>query len=253
MSEPRTAVVTGASSGLGAATARALGALGWSVAVGARREDRLAEVARDIERAGGRALAHGLDVASPASIDAFFEAAEKALGPADAVVNNAGMGIPNLLHQADPQDLQREVTTNLLGPLWVARRALPAMLERRRGDLVFVSSEAAVLPRTYQVAYSACKAGVEQVAKVLQMELEGTGVRASVVRPGAAISEFGARYRPEIVGPLLESWRRFGALRELHLMPAERVAQAILSVLTAPPGTHCKLLEVAPETPALNR
>jgi NADP-dependent 3-hydroxy acid dehydrogenase YdfG len=246
---PRTALVTGASSGIGAAVARAFGALGWAVALGARREERLAEVAGQVEQAGGRAFTRFLDVTRAESIDAFFEAAEKRHGPADVVVSNAGMSFPRLLHEAAPEDLELEVDTNLLGPLWVARRAIPPLLELGRGDLVFVSSLNAVLPRTFQAAYTACKAGVEALARVLQMELEGTGVRSTVVRPGPTGSEFGASYGPEVSRRILESWRYWGVLRRLHWMPAEAVARAVVTVVTTPPGVQLGLVEVVPEEP----
>ena len=107
---PRVAAVTGASSGIGAAIARAFGRLGWTVALGARRTDRLEEVARQIRRDGGRPFARALDVTSAASVDAFFDAADAAVGTPDVVVNNAGVGVPGMLHEisveATPDQLQ---------------------------------------------------------------------------------------------------------------------------------------------------
>lgn len=247
--EARTALVTGASSGIGAAIARAFGALGWRVALGARREDRLAEVAREVEAAGGKAFAHQLDVTSAASIDAFFDAAEVAHGPADVVVNNAGIGLPRLLHEAAVAELRRELDTNLLGPMLVARRAIPPLLELGRGDLVFISSLNAVAPRTFQAAYTASKAGLEGLARVLQMELEGTGVRSTIVRPGPTGSEFGAHYGGEMARRLLESWKYWGIMRQLHWMYPEHVARAVVACVTAPRGTHFDVIEVLPENP----
>jgi len=246
--ESRIAVVTGASSGIGEATARALGALGWPVAIGARRIDRLKEIAGAIETAGGSAFHHPLDVSVPQSIDDFFDAVEKELGSPDVVVNNAGVGIPRLLHEAAVEELQTEIAINLLGPMLVSRRAIPAMVEKGRGDLVFISSHNAVAPRTFQAAYTASKAGVEGLARVLLMELEGTGVRSTIVRPGPTGSEFGASYGPELSRRMLASWKHWGILRQLHWMPAESVARAVVSVLTAPPGVHLDLVQVMPET-----
>jgi NAD(P)-dependent dehydrogenase (short-subunit alcohol dehydrogenase family) len=122
---PRTAIVTGASSGIGAATAVELGRQGFRVAIGARRVDRLREVAASVEAAGGRAFAHFLDVSEPDSIDAFYSAAESALGPIDLLVNNAGMSILNLLPDAKVEDLRAELEVNLLGPMLFCRRAIP--------------------------------------------------------------------------------------------------------------------------------
>ena len=99
MSARRTALVTGASSGIGAALARTFAGLGWSVAVGARRSDRLQETAAAIEAAGGKPFAARLDVTEPESIDSFFRDAEKALGAIDVVVSNAGIGTPGLAHE----------------------------------------------------------------------------------------------------------------------------------------------------------
>ncbi len=246
----RVAAVTGASSGIGAATAVALGRLGWRVALGARRSERLAEVARRVEAAGGSALAAALDVTEPDSIDAFFAAAEAAFGAADVVVSNAGVCVPGLLHEVGEEDLAIELRTNLLGPALVVRRALPAMLARGSGDLVFVSSQNAVAPRPFQAGYSAAKAGVESLARVLAMELEGTGVRATIVRPGPTASEFGRGWKPETIRRVLAAWKHWGLQRHLRWLPPESVASAVVAAVTAPPGTHLDLLQVMPEGPS---
>ncbi|MCZ6783480.1 MAG: SDR family oxidoreductase [Proteobacteria bacterium] len=247
----RVALVTGASSGFGAAIARALGALGWSVALGARRLDKLQEVALDVEKAGGVPFVGALDVRELESIDGFFAAAEEALGPLDTVVSNAGVGAPNRLHETSPEDLREELDTNLMGALLVARRAIPSMLARRRGDLVFVSSLNAVQPRPFQAGYTASKAGVEGLARSLQMELEGTGVRATIVRPGASRTEMGRDWSAEVVGPMLASWKHWGVLRHHRYLVPESIAAAVVSAVTAPPGTHLDLIQVNPEAPLL--
>jgi NAD(P)-dependent dehydrogenase (short-subunit alcohol dehydrogenase family) len=246
-STPRTAIVTGSSSGIGAATALELARLGWRVALGARREERLREVAHGIEGAGGRAFVHALDVADPDSIERFCTAAERALGPADALVSNAGMSTLNLLHHTKPEDVQNEIAVNLVGPILLARRLLPALLERRRGDLVFVSSENSIRPRPYQVGYSAAKAGLENAARALAMELEGTGVRATIVRVGPTLTEFGARFEPGRLQTALAAWKHWGVQRSLRWMKPESVARAIAQVL-APPGpeAHVDLVEIMP-------
>jgi NADP-dependent 3-hydroxy acid dehydrogenase YdfG len=250
MSAPaRTTVVTGASSGIGAAIARAFGSQGFAVALGARRTDRLAAVAREIEDAGGRAFAHPLDVTQPDSIDAFFAAVEGALGTPEVVVSNAGIGVPGTLDELAVADLQRDIATNLLGPMLVARRALPAMRARRRGDLVFVSSMNAVAPRPLQLGYTAAKAGVEAMAQTLRMELEGTGVRAVVVRPGPTRSEFGFGFAPEILARIMDSWKQWGFLRHMELLEGEDVAAAVVAAVTAPPGVSFDVIQVNPEGP----
>lgn len=247
MSAGRTALVTGASAGIGAAIAVGLGASGFSVALGARRTERLADVARAVDGEGGRAFAHHLDVTRAESIDAFVTAAEAALGPLDVVVSNAGVGVPGLLHEIDAGDLEAELRTNLLGPMLLARRVLPAMLARRRGDLVFVSSMNAVEPRPFQVGYTAAKAGVEGLARALRRELEGTGVRAVIVRPGPTRSEFGFAWGPEVLERLLDSWKRWGFLRHHEMLDGEAIAAAVVWAATRPPGTNVDVIQVNPE------
>ena len=244
------AVVTGASSGLGAATAVALGRLGWTVALGARRVERMDEVADRVREAGGDAFVHALDVADAASVDAFFDALEAGPGIANVVVNNAGASTPGFLFELAAEVLAAEVATNLIGPLYVCRRAIPPLLAaKRRGDLVFVSSDAVRDYRPKQATYGATKAALEHIARTLVKELEGTGIRSTTVRVGPAQSEFGASWQPEDLGPLLAYWQRYGLQRHFSILPSESVAQAIVTVVTSPPGVHLDTVEVQPEFP----
>lgn len=247
MSAPRTIAVTGASSGVGAAIAAAFGALGWNVALGARRLERLEAVASIVEHAGGRPFAHRLDVADPQSVEEFFSAAETALGPIDTVISNAGVGLPALLHEATTEQLQAEIAVNLLGTMYVSRRALPAMLAQGRGDLVLISSMTVVDPRPFQAGYAAAKAGVEGMASVLRQELEGTGVRATVVRLGPTFSEFGIHWDTAILTRVLESWQRWGRMRHHHMLHAGQVADAIVHIVTAPPGLSTDIVQLNPD------
>ncbi len=246
---PRVALVTGASSGLGAATAIAFGQLGWPVALGARRTDKLEAVARKVEKAGGKAFAHVLDVTDSASVDAFASAAEANLGPADVIVSNAGIGRAGRLPELAIEEIQAELETNLLGPMRLVRRLLPSLLERRSGDLCFVTSLNAVLPRPYQLGYTASKAALEAAVRTLQMELEGSGVRTSIVRPGPAQTEMGHDWDPTLQREMLREWERWGILRHLHFMPPEQLAEAVVTAVTAPPGVHLDLIQINPAKP----
>lgn len=249
-SDVRVAVVTGASSGIGAAIARALGALGWRVVLGARRADRLAEAARAVEEAGGEALAFPCDVSEPGAIDALVGAGEARFGRVDVAVANAAATAPGLLHELDRETVAAELRTNLLHPLVLAQRVLPPMLAAGRGDLVFVSSENAVRPRPFQVGYTAAKCGVEGAAAALRMELEGTGVRVTVVRPGPTSSEFGRSWKPEAVRRVLVAWKHWGVQRHLSFLPPESTAQAVVAAVTAPCGTQLGIVELGPEGPS---
>ena len=249
---PRTAIVAGASSGIGAAIARAFGSLGFVVALGGRRGDKLGEVAREVERAGGRAAALALDLEDIASIDTFFDGCERALGPADVLVNNAGICVPGLLHEVRPEDLQREIATNLVGPALLARRMIASLRARdAAGDLVFISSENVSVPRPFQPGYTASKWGLEGLARTLRLELDGTGIRSTIVRPGPTFpTDFARGWDPAVVKRLLTTWKNFGIQRHLRWMPADSVARAVVTAVTAPPGTHFDVITLGPEAPA---
>jgi NADP-dependent 3-hydroxy acid dehydrogenase YdfG len=250
MTDRRMAIVTGASSGIGRAIARALGALGWAVAIGARRVDRLEDAAGEIEDAGGDPFAHHLDVTDPYSVDEFFDSAEDALGAVDVLVNNAGISVPGEFHRVGVDDLRREVETNLLGPMYLSRRAIGSMLERgSAGDLVFISSDATRNARPRMAAYSATKAGVELLARSLAMELEGSRVRSTVVRVGPTMTEFGFGWDLDILRDLMEFWPRYGLQRHAGVLEPAAVARAVVFAVTAPAGVHLDTIEVQPEAP----
>jgi len=243
----RVAVVTGASSGIGAATAVELGRRGFAVAVGARRPERIEAVAKQVVEVGARAFAHPLDVTEPASADAFCAAVEQSLGPIDVLINNAGQNLSARVADSTDEKLRLDVEVNLLGAMYMTRRVVPGMIERGGGDVVFVGSDSATRPRTWQAAYSAAKAGLEAFARVLEMETEGTGVRSIVVRVGPTGSEFGSRMPAEHLPEILASWKYWGVLRHLHWMPAESVARTIVQTVEIPmEDAYPTVVEVMP-------
>ena len=247
MQAPRTAIVTGASSGIGAATALELARAGWHVALGARRGPRIEEVAKQVEAQGGRAFAHVLDVTRPDSVEAFCSAAESALGPIGLLVNNAGQNMSARITEATPEQLRLDVEVNLLGAMFMTRRIAPGMVERRVGDVIFVGSDGALRPRTYQGAYNAAKAGIEAFARVLEMETEGTGVRSILVRVGPTWSEFNSQMPHDRLPEILQSWKYWGVLRHLNAMPSESVARAIVRAVAAPvEESYTTVIEVQP-------
>jgi NADP-dependent 3-hydroxy acid dehydrogenase YdfG len=244
---PRIAIVTGASSGIGAATAVLLGRQGAWVALGARRVERLKEVAKQVESGGGRAFVHELDVADPASVAAFCTASSRALGSPDLLVNNAGLNLSARIDEATPEELRRDVEVNLLGAMYVTREVVPGMIRRRVGDVIFVGSDVAQRPRTFQGAYGAAKAGLETFARVLEMETEGTGVRSILVRVGPTWSEFSSSMPKDRLPEILESWKYWGILRHLNAMPSEHCARAILRAVEAPvEESYTTVVEVQP-------
>lgn len=245
----RPAVVAGASSGIGAATAVALAAAGLPVGLGARRTDRLEELAARIRSEGGAAFAHPLDVTSDESVAAFAGAVRRELGDVEVVIASAGLVQPGAIAETTPETFARELDLNVVGTQRLVHAFAPSMIERRRGDLVFVSSDVAGRARPMMGAYTAAKWGVEGLAHALQMELEGTGVRASIVRPGPTLSEMGMDWDGDAVARVIDAWARFGLARHDHFMPASAIGSAIAAIVTAPRGIHLNLIEVSPEAP----
>jgi NADP-dependent 3-hydroxy acid dehydrogenase YdfG len=248
--ERRAAVVTGASSGIGLATAQALAAAGHPVVLGARRLDRLEEAAAKIIADGGDAVALPLDLADDASVDAFAGAAEEQLGPIEVVVSNAGEVLPATALGVDPDDFHRQVRVNVLGAHRLVSRLGPAMVERRRGDIVFVTSDVVRVPRTYMAAYVTSKHALEGLARAMQMELEGTGVRVGIVRPGPSSTEQGTTWTEPIVNEVVADWERWGVVRHNGALRPADVARTVLAMIATPRGTHLTLVEVEPEAPA---
>ena len=247
--ERRPTLVTGASSGIGAATAQALAAAGHPVILTARRTDRLEDLAAKITADGGEAVAIALDLADPGSIDACAEAAADALGPIDVVVANAGQISTATALAADPDEFARNVQVNLLGTQRLLTRLGPPMVERATGDLVLVTSDVVVRPRTHMAAYITAKAGLEGLASAMRMELEGTGVRVGMVRPGPSSTEQGTDWDEATVLHIIPSWERWGLLRHNGALLPANVADAIVAMVSAPKGTHLTLIEVQPEAP----
>ncbi len=247
--ERRPAVITGASSGIGAATALTFAAAGYPVALGARRVDRLDELAAQIRESGGEVAVAALDVTDPDSVKQFGAEVVAALGDIETVVSNAGSVSPGVIAEVDSERFSRELDLNITGAHRLVRAFVPGMIERRRGDVVFVSSDVAVRARPFMSSYTAGKWGLEGMAHALQMELEGSGVRASIVRPGPTWSEMGSDWDPDEAAQVLNAWVRFGLARHPHFMKPQAIADAIATVVAPPPGVHLNLIEVSPEAP----
>jgi len=258
--ETRTALVTGASSGIGAAIALEMAARGWKLALGARRPDRLAQTAEKARAEGAAEVYAGaLDVTDGASVERFFEASEGAVGIADVIVNNAGASRVHELEETDTAWLRTEVETNLIGPMLVTHRALaPLLAEGKAGDIVMVTSDAAVRPRPGQLAYGATKAGLENYADALNLALEGRGVRVLKLRVGPTVTEFGLAWdlSPEPLQRRTAYWATFG-LRDARMMTQgnmgilmpEDVARAAVHAVTQPRHVQLDLVEVQPAVP----
>jgi NAD(P)-dependent dehydrogenase (short-subunit alcohol dehydrogenase family) len=245
----RPAVVTGASSGIGAATARALAAQGFPVALGARRAERCEQLATEIRAQGGEAFAHQLDVGDPASVAAFHKAVGEALGPVEVVVSNAGGMRPGRIWEIGTDAFEHELNTNVLGAHRLLTTFGAEMVRRGRGDIVMISSDVVPTPRPHLGAYVAAKAALEGMTRVLQMELEGTGVRATILRPGPTRTDIANEWDEQPMVEAVVAQQKWGLLRHHHTVRPEQIALVVAQVVSLPRGAHVPVVDVAPEAP----
>ncbi|MDP6350722.1 MAG: SDR family NAD(P)-dependent oxidoreductase, partial [Alphaproteobacteria bacterium] len=221
-------VVTGASRGIGAAVARMAGARGYAVCVNYKSASgRAAEVVADITEAGSRAVAVQADMASEDDIVRLFETTDRALGPATALVNNAGITGPNcLIEDVDGATLETVFRTNVAGYFLCAREAIKRMSVKNGGGggaIVNVSSVAALLSNAFEwVHYGASKAAVDTFTMGLALEAAEHGIRANGVRPGPTVTDLLRSERDERLAPTIPLKRA--------AMPDE-IAEAILWLL----------------------
>jgi NADP-dependent 3-hydroxy acid dehydrogenase YdfG len=227
-------LVTGASSGIGEATARELAGQGSAVALVARRKDRLDALAAAVEGQGGRALAIDADITDQEQAVAAVKRTVDELGRLDTVVNNAGVMLLGPVVDAPTEEWDRMVALNLQGLLYVSHAAIPHLLDaaaggpRRVADLVNISSVAGRTTRVGSAVYNLTKHGVGAFSDSLRQELSGRHVRVSLVEPGAVSTELATHLRPEI----LEQLR--ARLANVERLGAADIADAVAYIVTRP-------------------
>jgi NADP-dependent 3-hydroxy acid dehydrogenase YdfG len=236
------ALVTGASSGIGEATARRLAAEGAAVSLVARRKDRLDALAAEITAAGGRALVLETDVTDQAQSVAAVEATVEEFGRLDTVINNAGVMLLGPIEDAPVSEWDRMVGLNIQGLLYVAHASLKHLIAaaedgpRRVSDMVNVSSVAGRMVRLGSGVYNLTKHGVGAFSESLRMEVHGRHVRVSLVEPGAVSTELASHVRPEVMEGLMS---RIGNIERLE---AVDIADAIAYIVTSP--RHVSINEI---------
>ena len=240
--EGTVALVTGASSGIGAATAAALAGQGAAVALVARRAERLEELADRIRDSGGTALVLVGDVTVERQAREVVARTVEELGRLDTLINNAGVMLLGPAVGAPMEEWRRMVEVNLLGLLHCAHAALPHLLSaageapRHVADLVNVSSVAGRVARSGSAVYNATKHGVGAFSEGLRQEVTGRHVRVSLVEPGATDTELSGHNRPEVLDGIK---KRFADVERLR---AEDIADAIGYIVTRP--RHVAINEV---------
>ncbi len=231
------ALVTGASSGIGEATAVALAQAGAAVALGARRRDRLDALAGRLRDDGAAVLALDLDVTDEAACREAVARTREELGGLDVLVNNAGVMLLGTIRGADTEEWRRMVQTNVLGLMYMTHAALDGMVEQGSGDIVNVSSVAGRTARKGAGVYNASKWAVNAFSESLRQEVTGSGVRIGLVEPGAVTTELTSH----ITQPAAKA-----AAAQMHAgmrtLQSEDIASAVLYLVTQPP--HVAVNEV---------
>lgn len=207
-------LITGASSGIGAAAARAFAAAGASVVLAARSQEALEQLAEELP---GQPLVVPTDISSETEAHAMVERTIAGRGRLDILINNAGIGLTGPVATVAPADLERVLAVDLFGPLYAIQAAVPHMQRQARGQIINVSSILAVQTLPGIGGYAAAKSALERLSESLRMELLPSGIAVTVVRPGRTQTPFAERR----LGNMRERWRPRG-------VPPEAVARALL-------------------------
>jgi len=225
----RVALVTGASSGIGEATARALADEGARLALVARRADRLEQLARALRAGGTDVLVHAADLSTAAGAQAAVDATVEALGGLDILINNAGVMFLGPIEETDPADWERMIDINLLGLMVACRAAIGPMRDRGGGHIVNVSSVSGRFAGPTQGGYNATKWGVNGFSEALRREVHGLGIRVTLIEPGVVDTELTHHI------PHAATRERYEAnIAKMEMLQSEDVADAIRYVVTRP-------------------
>ena len=221
-------IITGASSGFGAAAARRFAYEGCKVVLAARRLDRLEETAKEIRETGGEALPVPVDVSQPAQVEVMVGSALEAYGCVDILFNNAGFGRLDWFEALDPvRDIQAQINVDLLGAIWSARAVVPHMLRQKSGHIINMCSMAGWAAPPLYTIYSAAKFGMRGFSEALRREVMPFGVKVSMIYPGGAKTEF-----QEHIGEN-DAKRKFSTPEWLRLS-ADDVARAVVGLAKRP-------------------
>ncbi|HEX3509936.1 MAG TPA: SDR family NAD(P)-dependent oxidoreductase [Solirubrobacteraceae bacterium] len=232
--------ITGASSGIGEATALACAGAGAAVALAARRLERVEALAERIASAGGRAIAVQTDVGDEAQARAFVARAHEELGRLDVLVNNAGVMLLGPIEQADTEEWRRMIDANVFGVLYCTHAALPLMREQGSGHIVNVSSVAGRFARAGSGVYNLTKFGVGAFSEALRQETVPLGIRVTTIEPGAVATELAGHNRPEVIDVMRKTFEGVTPLA------SEDIARAILYAIAQPPNVSINEVLVRP-------
>ena len=232
--------VTGASSGIGEATAVACARAGASVSLAARRADRIEALAQRIGEEGGRALAVETDVGDEPQARAFIERTHAELGRLDVLVNNAGVMLLGPIAGAPTEEWRRMIHANVYGVLYCTHAALALMADQGSGHIINVSSVAGRHARAGSGVYNLTKFGVGAFSEALRQESVAMGVRVTLIEPGAVATELPGHNRPEVLEQMAK------AFQGVTPLASEDIAEAILYAIGQPANVSVNEVLVRP-------
>ena len=232
--------VTGASSGIGEATAVACARAGASVSLAARRADRIEALAQRIGEEGGRAVAVETDVGEESQARAFIERTHAELGRLDVLVNNAGVMLLGPIAGAPTEEWRRMIHANVYGVLYCTHAALPLMADQGSGHIINVSSVAGRHARAGSGVYNLTKFGVGAFSEALRQESVAMGVRVTLIEPGAVATELGGHNRPEVLEQMAK------AFQGVTPLASEDIAEAILYAIGQPANVSVNEMLIRP-------
>jgi len=239
----KVALITGASSGIGEATALLLAEEGAKVVVVARRKDRLDTLKEDIERRGGEAYVIEADIMEKATCKEVIDKTLKQYGQLDILINNAGVMLLGPVAKAPIKEWENMINLNVLSLMYLTHAALPAMIKAKSGHIVNISSVAGRVAKANSAVYNASKWGVNAFTEALRQELvnDKLGIRTTLIEPGAVDTELASHNRPEIQETLKQRWQ--GIDKKLE---AKDIASAIVYAVSQPEHVNVNEILIRP-------
>ena len=239
----KVAIITGASAGIGEATAIALAAEGAKVALVARRGDRLAAIAQRITIAGGEALPIVADITDDTQIQTLVDKTKATWGQIDILVNNAGIALLGEIAKSDPADWRRMIDLNLVALMNLTHAVLPILQAQGAGHIVNISSVAGRTVRVGIGGYNVSKWGVNAFSEALRQEVSAQNIRVTVIEPGMVNTEINDNIRDPIAKQRSEERRK-----SITPLESEDIAAAIVYAVTQPPRVNVNEILIRPTT-----
>lgn len=239
--EGKVAVITGASSGIGEATARALASQGAKVAIAARRAERLEQLAKSILSEGGDVLVIVADVRQEADCERMIQETVSKWGRIDILVNNAGVMLLGPIVGADTEDWRRMIDTNLYGLIYATHKALPVMRRQGSGHIVNISSTAGRTAVVNAGVYNLTKWGVNGFSDSLRQEVHKDKIRVTIIEPGAVRTELRDHITVKAVKDDINAWAE-----SMEQLEAEDIAESIVFAVTCHPRVNVNEVLIRP-------